>query len=86
MQKSTIQLCRKGTKKKVKDHEKSDYYCLNHMVYNRHLQLAAEIGCDFTNKREDNFYPASYEGPSFSKKGPYLTYPIVKDAGPIKRI
>lgn len=80
MQKNTIRLCKKGMRKMVKDHEKSDYFCVDHSVTNHDLEKAARLACKSFDKWLDRFYPARYEGPDFSKSAPYFTYPVLKGA------
>lgn len=77
MQGSTIRPCDKGIKSEIKDHEKSDFICVDHIVYNRDLQNAAKNGCDSFPKGRYRFFPAKYEGPDFEKSGPYFTYPVI---------
>ncbi|KHJ32530.1 hypothetical protein EV44_g5999 [Erysiphe necator] len=71
--------CEKTTIKGKIQHDTSDYLCGKRVFPNEVLLRSTEEACVKMNGYYNNFYPASYSGPSYGPEGPYYTYPIIEN-------
>ncbi|KHJ31099.1 putative guanyl-specific ribonuclease f1 [Erysiphe necator] len=74
-----IKKCEKIIFTGKKNHDTSDYLCVDRIFSSNDLIRAADEACKKMKSRNRTPYPAKYQGPDFESEGPYLTYPAFKN-------